>query len=88
MRRGALYSPTVLDHVRPEMTVVREETFGPVSPVIRFKTLDEAIQIANGTAYGLSSSLCTNRLDIITRVVRSCMWAASMCAKCRATVSR
>jgi aldehyde dehydrogenase (NAD+) len=70
VRRGALYSPTVLDHVRPGMTVVREETFGPVSPVIRFADLDEAIRIANGTAYGLSSSICTNRLDVITRVVR------------------
>jgi len=70
VRRGALYSPTVLDHVRPEMTVVREETFGPVSPVIRFADLDEAIRIVNGTAYGLSSSLCTNRLDVITRVIR------------------
>jgi putative phosphonoacetaldehyde dehydrogenase len=68
-RQGALYSPTVLDHVRPEMTLVREETFGPVSPVIRFKTLDEAIAIVNGTAYGLSSGLCTNRLDVITRCV-------------------
>jgi len=68
-RRGALYSPTVLDHVRPEMTLVKEETFGPVSPVIRFKTLDEAIAIVNGTAYGLSSGLCTNRLDVITRCV-------------------
>src|SRR5579871_277393 len=70
VRRGALYAPTVLDHVRPEMTVVREETFGPVSPVIRFKTVDEAIRIANGTAYGLSSALCTNRLDLITRFVQ------------------
>jgi putative phosphonoacetaldehyde dehydrogenase len=70
IRRGALYSPTVLDHVRPEMTVVHEETFGPVSPVIRFKNLDEAIRIVNGTAYGLSSSLCTNRLDVITRVIQ------------------
>jgi putative phosphonoacetaldehyde dehydrogenase len=70
VRRGALYSPTVLDHVQPQMTVVREETFGPVSPVIRFKDLDEAIRIANGTAYGLSSSVCTNRLDVITRVVQ------------------
>ena len=69
-RRGALYSPTVLDHVRPEMTVVREETFGPVSPVIRFDTVEEAIAIANGTAYGLSSGLCTNRLDLITRFVQ------------------
>src|SRR5277367_4412544 len=70
VRRGALYSPTVLDRVTPNMTVVRRETFGPVSPVIRFKTVDEAIRIANGTAYGLSSSLCTNRLDLITRFIR------------------
>lgn len=70
VRDGALYSPTVLDHVRPEMTVVREETFGPVSPVIRFETLDEAIGIVNGTVYGLSSAVCTNRLDVITRLVQ------------------
>jgi aldehyde dehydrogenase (NAD+) len=70
VRRGALYAPTVLDHVKPEMTVVKHETFGPVSPVIRFKDIDEAIRISNGTAYGLSSSVCTNRLDYITRFVR------------------
>jgi aldehyde dehydrogenase (NAD+) len=52
------------------MNVVRHETFGPVSPVIRFKTVDEAIRIANGTAYGLSSSLCTNRIDLITRFIQ------------------
>lgn len=70
VRRGALYAPTVLDQVKPEMTVVKHETFGPVSPVIRFKDIDEAIRISNGTAYGLSSSVCTNRLDYITRFVR------------------
>jgi len=69
LRRGALYSPTVLDRVRPEMRLVREETFGPVSPVIRFADIDEAIRIANGTAYGLSSAVCTQRLDYITRFV-------------------
>lgn len=69
-RRGALYSPTVIDHVRPEMNVVKTETFGPVSPVIRFADIDEAIRIANSTAYGLSSAVCTNRLDVITRLVR------------------
>lgn len=68
-RTGALYAPTVLDHVSAGMTLVREETFGPVSPVIRFETLDEAIQLVNGTAYGLSSAVCTNRLDVITRLV-------------------
>ncbi len=70
VRRGALYSPTVIDQVRPEMAVVREETFGPVSPVIRFDTVEEAIRIANGTAFGLSSSLCTNRMDMITRFIQ------------------
>ncbi len=68
-REGALYSPTVLDRIRPEMTLVREETFGPVSPIIAFSGIDEAIRIANGTAYGLSSAVCTNRLDYITRFV-------------------
>ena len=68
-RDGACYAPTVLDQVRPEMTLVREETFGPISPIIRFANIDEAIQISNGTAYGLSSSVCTNRLDYITRFV-------------------
>ena len=69
VRKGALYSPTVLDHVTPDMPVVKYETFGPVSPVIRFKTIDDAIAIANSTDYGLSSSVCTNRLDWITRMV-------------------
>ncbi|HEX7558166.1 MAG TPA: phosphonoacetaldehyde dehydrogenase [Usitatibacter sp.] len=68
-REGALYSPTVVDDVTPGMTLVKEETFGPVSPVIRFGGIDEAIAIANGTAYGLSSAVCTNRLDYITRFV-------------------
>lgn len=66
-RDGALYSPTVLDRVDPAMTVVREETFGPVSPIITFGDIDEAIGISNGTAFGLSSGVCTNRLDYITR---------------------
>ena len=38
------------------MTLVREETFGPVSPILTFADIDEAIRLANGTAYGLSSS--------------------------------
>jgi putative phosphonoacetaldehyde dehydrogenase len=68
-RRGALYSPTVIDRVRPEMTVAMQETFGPVSPIISFANIDDAIRISNGTAYGLSSAVCTNRLDHISRFV-------------------
>jgi phosphonoacetaldehyde dehydrogenase len=68
-RAGALYSPTLLDRVQPEMLVVRQETFGPVSPVMTFRTIEEAIRISNSTAYGLSSAVCTNRLDYITRFI-------------------
>ncbi len=68
-RDGALYSPTVPSDVRPEMSVVKYETFGPVSPVIRFKTVDEAIHLVNSTVYGLSSAVCTNRMDYISRFV-------------------
>ena len=69
LRVSALFAPTVIDRVRPDMTVVLEETFGPVSPIIGFASIDEAIRISNGTAYGLSSAVCTHRLDYITRFV-------------------
>jgi len=70
IRKGALYSPTVVDHVPYDCRLVKIETFGPVSPVIRVKNIDEAIKASNSTAYGLSSGVCTNRLDYITRFVR------------------
>ena len=70
IRDGALYSPTVIDRVDPEMPVVKQETFGPVSPVMTFRTIEDAIRISNSTAYGLSSAVCTNRLDYITRFVQ------------------
>ncbi len=69
VRAGALYSPTVLDRVDPHMRLVNEETFGPVSPVMTFERIDDAIRLANSTAYGLSAAVCTNRLDYITRFV-------------------
>ncbi|KVX62225.1 phosphonoacetaldehyde dehydrogenase [Burkholderia stagnalis] len=69
VRRGALYAPTVLDSVDPAMTLVREETFGPVSPVIAFDTIDDAIRISNGTAFGLSSGVCTDSTAAVVRFV-------------------
>ncbi|MFO1217282.1 MAG: phosphonoacetaldehyde dehydrogenase [Burkholderiaceae bacterium] len=69
-RDGASYSPTVIDRVRGEMEVVKQETFGPVSPVITFSDVDDAIAQVNSTAYGLSSGVCTNRLDVIMRFVK------------------
>jgi len=70
VRDGALYSPTLIDRVRGEMEVVRQETFGPVSPVLTFKDVDDAIAQVNATAFGLSSGVCTNRLDDIMRFVK------------------
>ena len=66
---GALYSPTVIDRVTPDMPLVKYETFGPVSPIMRFRAIDEAIRISNSTDYALSSSVCTNRFDHITRFI-------------------
>ena len=70
VRKGALYSPTVIDRVEPAMEVVKYETFGPVSPIITFKDVGDAIRIVNSTDYGLSSGVCTNRLDDIMRFVK------------------
>jgi phosphonoacetaldehyde dehydrogenase len=70
-RRGALFAPTVVDHVPYDCELVHEETFGPVIPVIRVPNrLDDVIRIANSTAYGLSSGICTNRLDYTTKFVK------------------
>ncbi len=57
--RGFFLGPTLLDHVRPEMTVYREEIFGPVLVVLRAATLDEAIAIVNANPYGNGTALFT-----------------------------
>jgi phosphonoacetaldehyde dehydrogenase len=69
-REGALFWPTVLDFVRPEMESVQKETFGPHAPILRVRDADEAIRVANGTAFGLSAGVCTNDLKLAMRCVR------------------
>jgi acyl-CoA reductase-like NAD-dependent aldehyde dehydrogenase len=68
-RDGALYSPTVLDRVLPEMDVRPHRDVRPGIAGDPFRDIDDAIRISNITAYGLSSAVCTNRLDYITRFV-------------------
>lgn len=53
---GHFYPPTVLTNVDHTMTIMRDETFGPVLPIMRVKSLDEAILLANDSAYGLTAS--------------------------------
>lgn len=62
-RPGYFYAPTVLRDVPPDSSIVTEEQFGPVLPVLPYDTLDEAIAAANGTGYGLGGSVWGTDLD-------------------------
>jgi succinate-semialdehyde dehydrogenase/glutarate-semialdehyde dehydrogenase len=57
---GTFYAPTVLTGVTSEMLIYRDETFGPIAPVIVFEDEDEVISMANDTSYGLASYVYTN----------------------------
>ncbi len=54
---GGFYAPTVVTGVTPDMAIAREEVFGPVLSVLTFRTLDEAVALANGASYGLSAAV-------------------------------
>ena len=69
-RHGARITPAVLDHVRPEMEIVAQETFGPYAPILRVPDLDAAIATANRQDFGLSSGVVTNDLRAINRCIR------------------
>jgi succinate-semialdehyde dehydrogenase/glutarate-semialdehyde dehydrogenase len=59
---GQFHEPTIVDGVTSNMRIAREETFGPVAPIITFSTLDEALELANETEYGLTASVFTRSL--------------------------
>ncbi len=63
LANGHFYAPTVLSQVTPEMLIYREETFGPVAPVIVFDDYDEVIEMANDTHYGLAAYIYTQNLS-------------------------
>lgn len=67
---GAFLAPTLLTNVTPSMRIVREEIFGPVATVIKFDTIDEVIQLANDSDYGLSGGVWTTNLTTALKVGR------------------
>jgi succinate-semialdehyde dehydrogenase/glutarate-semialdehyde dehydrogenase len=67
---GAYYQASILDHVRPGMSAYEEEIFGPVAAVIRVRSEDEALEVANASCYGLGGSVWTRdsaRGEVVAR---------------------
>jgi aldehyde dehydrogenase (NAD+) len=67
---GYFFAPTVFDQVKPGMRIAQEEIFGPVLSIIEVSRFEEAIQVSNGTAYGLSSSIYTRDVARAFRAMR------------------
>ncbi len=65
---GTFYEPTILAHATDRMRIAREEVFGPVAPVFRFKTEEEAIRMANDTEYGLAAYFYARDVGRVWRV--------------------
>ncbi|MFM8606411.1 MAG: NAD-dependent succinate-semialdehyde dehydrogenase [Hyphomicrobiales bacterium] len=65
---GTFFEPTVIRDVTPDMLIAREETFGPVAPLFRFKTEEEAIRMANDTEFGLACYFYTRDIGRVWRV--------------------
>jgi lactaldehyde dehydrogenase len=71
-RNGSFMAPTVLMNVAPDMPLFKEEVFGPVVPLVSFTSIDEAVELANSSPYGLQSAVFTqninNAIDIAYRL--------------------
>jgi succinate-semialdehyde dehydrogenase/glutarate-semialdehyde dehydrogenase len=68
---GTFYEPTVLADVTTDMRITREETFGPVAPLFRFETEEQAIQMANDTEFGLAGYFYSRDIGRIWRVAEA-----------------
>jgi len=62
-KKGFFYEPTVMTDVRQNMRLVRTETFGPILPIMRVRDIDEAIELANESTYGLGANIYTNNME-------------------------
>jgi len=69
-RQGAVYAPTVVADVNPEMRISSDELFGPAVVVTPFESIEEAMELANRTVYGLSAGIFTENLDWAMRFAR------------------
>ena len=65
--KGYFYEPTVFDDVKENFTIMTEEPFGPLTPLLTFKSFDEVIEKANNQIAGLASYVCTNSLELANK---------------------
>jgi acyl-CoA reductase-like NAD-dependent aldehyde dehydrogenase len=68
--KGHFFQPTIFDQVKPSMRIAQEEIFGPVLSIIEVKSFDEAVEVMNGTPYGLSSSIYTKDVGRVFQAMR------------------
>ena len=68
--KGFFYRPTIFADVDPQMRIAQEEIFGPTTALIKVGSCDEALQVANGIRYGLSSSIFTRDVNTAFRAMR------------------
>jgi betaine-aldehyde dehydrogenase len=67
IKRGYFFEPAVMINVNHSMSVMRDETFGPVIPIMPYQDFDEAIELANDNQFGLGASLTTNDAKLVKR---------------------
>jgi len=70
VREGALLEPTVIGNVPRNTEMVCEESFGPLAPIMSIRGVDDAIELANATAFGLSSGIVTNNLEAAIKMIK------------------
>ncbi|APT95181.1 aldehyde dehydrogenase [Corynebacterium stationis] len=71
---GNFYQPTIITNVESDSEIARDEIFGPVLPVVKVRDLDEALEIANSSKYGLSSSVYTENLNLAMKASRELLY--------------
>ncbi|PPR78883.1 MAG: Succinate-semialdehyde dehydrogenase [NADP(+)] [Alphaproteobacteria bacterium MarineAlpha2_Bin1] len=75
LTQGYFYSPTIISNIKPNMKIYREETFGPIAPIIYYNDPEEAINMANDTEYGLAAYIYTKDISLAMKTMEKLNFA-------------
>ena len=84
--KGYFIQPTVFADVKDDMTIAKEEIFGPVMSILKFKTIEEVIERANNTSYGLAAGIVTKSIDKAVKIANA-LQAGSVYINCYGVMS-